>query len=126
VRNNTLCFSWMHPSKSLTQHLFVCISLSRFVKRMNSEDSRSGHQNPHTVSRPAFVAHFLDVLDQTMTLKISPEEAAATYDEIVASVPKKILYEKMLYHSSLSYFLSETEIWTLIKVRNMLLFFGCH
>jgi hypothetical protein len=86
---------------------------------MNSADS---HRSPHTVSRPAFVAHFLDVLDQTMTLKISPDEAAATYDEIVAGRRKEILYERMLYDSSLSYFLSELEILTLIKVRNMVFF----
>jgi hypothetical protein len=93
---------------------------------MNSADSMSGHHSPHTVSRPAFVTHFLDVLDQTMTLKISPDEAAATYDEIVASRRKKILYERMLYQSSLSYFLSELEILTLIKVRIMVFFFCCH
>jgi hypothetical protein len=70
-----------------------------------------------SVSRPVFVNNFLKALEGVANLQVSADEAANTYDTILAENGSPLLYAKMLYSSSLSRFLSDVEIMLLIKVR---------
>ena len=69
-----------------------------------------------TVTRPIFCKHFLQALDNTLQLKVTPQEAAELYDEIIQANRAEVLKGRMIYTSSVSRFLSELQIFQLIKV----------
>jgi Ca2+-binding EF-hand superfamily protein len=96
------------------------IELKNFVRLMLEYAEKD--QSSETVTRPTFVKHFLQVLEETSKLTVTPEEAAELYDEIAKKedITKRHVREKMLYTSSLSNFLSDKQIYVLIKVRKYL------
>jgi hypothetical protein len=77
----------------------------------------SSQRSVASVSRPVFVNNFLKALEGVANLQVSADEAANTYDTILAENGSPLLYASMLYSSSLSRFLSDIEIMLLIKVR---------
>ena len=89
--------------------------LQNFVTRMQE---LGGKQSTETkVTRPVFCRYFLQVLEETKQLTVSPNEAAGIYDSIAAENGRGFVTEAMLYTSSLSNFLSDQQILSLIKVR---------
>jgi hypothetical protein len=90
------------------------IELEHFFERMHELGGTDPSKT--TVSRQCFVRHFLQVLEENSQLHVTPEEAAATYDGILKANGKDFVDEKMLYASSISRFLSDQQIYMLIKV----------
>ena len=96
--------------------------LENFVSRMQELGRASGgsqSQSESQVSRSVFIKYFLQVLEENNRLNVTQDEAAATYEEILSQHEQDVLKEKMLYTSSLSKFLSDRQIYMLIKVRRL-------
>jgi hypothetical protein len=107
--------------------------LQNFVRRMkelgqtdddttNNDESEDYYNYYHpnqddAVSRAVFIKHFIQVLDETSQLSVTPQEAAALWDQIEADNGNKgYVDESMLYTSSISTFLDDRQIYVLIKV----------
>lgn len=90
------------------------VQLQNFVERMQALGGKD--EESETISRPVFVRYFLKVLEEMGHLQVSPGEAAIVYDEIVKENGKGYVDERMLYSSSMSKFLSDQQIYVLIKV----------
>ena len=91
--------------------------LQEFIRRMNE----MADMNNASVTRPVFVKYFLQVLTDTSNLSASYEEAESIFDEMaLAGGGDKKLNEidmQEFYTSSMSDFLSDSQIFDLIKVR---------
>jgi hypothetical protein len=102
---------------------FESKELKMFIASMSKLSNADDTLVPKTakqrrsVSRPVFVNNFLKALEGIASLQVSADEAANTYDTILAENDSLLLYSTMLYSSSLSRFLSDFEIMLLIKVR---------
>ena len=95
--------------------------LSEFVRRMNALEGVSDEKN--FVTRPTFVRHFLQVLEETSYFSVTPEEAGQLFDEI-AELGRTKNAEVLLnqfYSSSMSIYLTDNQIYDLIKVRRMVI-----
>lgn len=89
------------------------IELKEFIRRMNE---MAGHPaNNDSVDRPTFVKYFLQALMETSNLTVSLEEAEAVFDEMSGSTPDKPVDMNNFYTSSMSRFLSDTQIYEIIK-----------
>jgi Ca2+-binding EF-hand superfamily protein len=96
------------------------VELKEFIRRMNEMSGSS--TNSDSVTRPVFVKYFLQVLLETSKLTISFEEAEALFDEMAGSTEDKPVDEinmNKFYTSSMSDFLSDSQIFELIRVRNL-------
>lgn len=97
------------------------LELKEFIRRMN--EMAGSQSNNTSVTRPVFVKYFLQVLTETTHLTISFEEAEALFDEMAGGAKDKPANEinmNKFYASSMSEFLSESQIFDLIKVRRMM------
>lgn len=100
------------------------LELKEFIRRMN-EMAGSESNNSLLVTRPVFVKYFLQVLTETTNLTISFEEAEALFDEMAEDAKdgwKSHIWVNEVnmsrfYSSSMSEFLSDSQIYDLIKVR---------
>jgi hypothetical protein len=90
------------------------IEVEHFFERM--QELSGTDPSKTTVSRQCFVRYFLQVLEENSHFNVTPEEAAALYDEILKENGKDYLEDKMFYASSISRFLSDQQIYLLIKV----------
>jgi hypothetical protein len=90
------------------------VQLQNFVERMQVLGGQA--EESETLSRPVFVRYFLKVLEEMGHLQVSPGEAATTYEEIKKENGKGYIDERMLYSSSMSKFLTDKQIYVLIKV----------
>jgi hypothetical protein len=93
------------------------VELKEFIRRMNEMAGLTSDTG--TVSRPVFVKYFLQALLETSKLTISFEEAANLFDEMSGSTSEKAVNEismNTFYKSSMSDFLSDTQIFELIRV----------
>jgi hypothetical protein len=88
--------------------------LETFFERM--QELSGTDPSKETVSRQCFVRYFLQVLEENSHFNVTSDEAAATYDGILEENGKGFVEEKMFYSSSISRFLSEQQIYSLIKV----------
>lgn len=90
--------------------------LVEFIRRMNE---MAGHDSSNnSVDRPTFVKYFLQVLTETSNLTVSLEEAEAVFDEMSGSTaerPVNTINMNKFYASSMSDFLSDTQIYEIIK-----------
>lgn len=93
------------------------VQLQNFVERMQVLGGQD--EESDTISRPVFVRYFLKVLEEMGHLQVSPGEAATTYEEIKKENGKGYIDERMLYSSSMSKFLTDQQIYVLIKVGSM-------
>lgn len=94
--------------------------LKMFIERMNNAGIDTGDSKDVDltfVSRPVFIRHFLPVLETVLSMKITPDDAAAIYDEILEATGKPAVTEKMLYDSPVADNLSDHQIFCFIKVR---------
>ncbi|KAG7372253.1 ABC transporter [Nitzschia inconspicua] len=92
------------------------VELKEFMRRMNEMAGLTSDTG--TVSRPVFVKYFLQALLETTKLTISFEEAANLFDEMSGSTDEKPVDEinmNKFYTSSMSDFLSDTQIFELIR-----------
>lgn len=91
------------------------VELQEFIRRMNEMADSSS--NNASVTRPVFVKYFLQVLTDTCNLSISYEEAEVIFDEM-ANRDKNLdeIDMNKFYTSSMSDFLSDSQILELIKV----------
>jgi hypothetical protein len=114
-----LSFQELNSILDLNEH-----ELHNFVQRMK-ELTRSGGTDDENdkinlddkVSRPVFVKYFFHVLDETTQLCVSTKDAAALWDQIEAENGHKgYVDEAMMYNSSISTFLSDRQIYVLVKV----------
>jgi hypothetical protein len=100
------------------------LELKDFIRRMN-EMAGTESNNSSLVTRPVFVKYFLQVLTETSNLTISFEEAEALFDEMAEDAKdgwkSQIWVNEVnmnrFYSSSMSEFLSDSQIFDLIKVR---------
>lgn len=95
------------------------VELQEFIRRMNEMADMADNAS---VTRPVFAKYFLQALTDSSNLSISYEEAESIFDEMasIAGGGDKKLNEidmKKFYTSSMSDFLSDSEIFELIKVR---------
>eukprot|EP00529_Nitzschia_sp_RCC80_P002293 CAMPEP_0113480212 /NCGR_PEP_ID=MMETSP0014_2-20120614/21752_1 /TAXON_ID=2857 /ORGANISM="Nitzschia sp." /LENGTH=1932 /DNA_ID=CAMNT_0000373621 /DNA_START=203 /DNA_END=6001 /DNA_ORIENTATION=- /assembly_acc=CAM_ASM_000159 len=92
------------------------IELVEFIRRMNE---MAGHDSSNnSVDRPTFVKYFLQALTETSNLTVSFEEAEAVFDEMSGSSPDRpvnTINMNKFYASSMSDFLSDTQIYEIIK-----------
>lgn len=86
--------------------------LSEFVRRMNELGGEKEEKD--CVSRPCFVRHFLQVLQESSSFAPTPEEAGALFDELDTEGHGSIK-SSSLYTSSLAYFLTDPQINQMIK-----------
>jgi hypothetical protein len=99
------------------------LELKEFIRRLN-EMAGSESNNSLFVTRPVFVKYFLQVLTETTNLTISFEEAEALFDEMAEDTKdgwkSQIWVNEVnmskFYSSSMSEFLSDSQIYDLIKV----------
>jgi hypothetical protein len=92
--------------------------LQEFIRRMNE----MADIDNASVTRPVFVKYFLQVLTDTSNLSVSYEEAESIFDEMASAGgggDKKLneIDMQKFYTSSMSDFLSDSQIFELIKVR---------
>jgi hypothetical protein len=93
------------------------VELKEFIRRMNEMAGLS--LETCIVTRPVFVKYFLQALLETTKLTISFEEAAQLFDEMSGSTEERMVDEISMdkfYTSSMSDFLSDTQIFELIRV----------
>jgi Ca2+-binding EF-hand superfamily protein len=126
--NGKISYQELNAVLELNQH-----ELQNFVRRMrelgqmdddtiNNDESEDYYYNHHrnqedTVSRAVFVKHFIQVLDETSQLSVTPQEAAALWDQMEADNGSKgYVDESMLYTSPIATFLDDRQIYVLIKV----------
>jgi hypothetical protein len=91
--------------------------MKEFIRRMNEMAGTTS--NNDSVTRPVFVKYFLQALLETSNLTISYEEAEALFDEMAGGTsdkPVKEINMQKFYSSSMSDFLSDTQIYELIRV----------
>lgn len=88
--------------------------LNLFVKRM--QELSGNDQNQTTISRRCFVQYFLQVLEENVHFTITQDEAEAIYNEILEENRTDTVDESMLYASSISNYLSDIQIYLLVKV----------
>jgi hypothetical protein len=99
------------------------LELREFIRRMN--EMAGSESNNSSVTRPVFVKYFLQALTETTNLTISFEEAEALFDEMAEGAKDgwmnqvwvNEIYMNKFYSSSMSEFLSDSQIFELIKVR---------
>lgn len=90
------------------------VELKHFFDKMQN---LAGMDTSETsVTKAIFCKHFLEALDDTLHLKVTPQEAGELYDEIIKANEVEVLKGKMLYASSVSRILSDFQIFQLIKV----------
>jgi hypothetical protein len=93
------------------------VELKEFIRRMNEMAGLSSEIG--IVTRPVFVKYFLQALLETTKLTISFEEAEQLFDEMSGSTDEKPVDEISMdkfYTSSMSDFLSDSQIFELIRV----------
>jgi len=89
------------------------VELRSFIRRMNEmADSAS---TKVSITRPVFAKYFLQVLTDTSNLTISYEEAEAMFNELAGYNSLNDINMKTFYISSMSEFLSDSQIFELIK-----------
>ena len=99
------------------------LELKEFVRRMNALEGVS--EDKDFVTRPTFVRHFLQVLEETSYFTVSSDEAGQLFDEI-AELGRARNGEVPLdqfYRSSMTIYLTDTQINDLIKVRMIIQYF---
>jgi Ca2+-binding EF-hand superfamily protein len=91
------------------------VQLTEFVRRMN-ERERASSNSSSTVSRRTFVRHFVNVLAESSNFRPSKEEAEDLFDEIAEQGTNRYgaVEPEKFYTSSLSTFLSDTQINNLL------------
>ena len=90
------------------------VELREFIRRMNEMADLSSTKV--SVTRPVFTKYFLQVLTDTSNLTISYEEAESTFDELAdGDKALKEIHMGKFYSSSMSEFLSDSQILQLIK-----------
>jgi Ca2+-binding EF-hand superfamily protein len=92
------------------------IQLTDFVRRMNELAGVSVEAD--CVTRPTFVKYFLQVLEETSHLNVSPDEAGLIFDEIAAQETSKdgSVSPSNFFTSSMSNYLTDAQINELVKV----------
>lgn len=92
------------------------IQLTEFVRRMNELAGVSVEAD--CVTRPTFVKYFLQVLEETSHLSVSPDEAGLLFDEIAAQGTFKdgSVSPDKFFTSSMSDYLTDAQINELVKV----------
>jgi len=97
--------------------------LKEFIRRMNEMADLSSAKT--SVTRPVFAKYFVEVLTETSNLTISYDEAVAMYNELAGNNSKEINMVKF-YSSSMSDFLSDTQILEVIKAFKAAKMLGDH
>ncbi|VEU38252.1 unnamed protein product [Pseudo-nitzschia multistriata] len=91
------------------------VELKEFIRRMN-EMAADSSSDKNTVTRPVFAKYFLQVLTDTNHIAISYEEAEAIFDSFVdGNKSTNEINMNKFYSSSMSEFLSDSQILQLIK-----------
>lgn len=90
------------------------VQLTEFVRRMNEREEMSF--NSSVVSRRTFLRHFVNVLAESSNFRPTKEEAAQLFDEIAKQGTNRYgaVEPDKFYTSSLSNFLSDTQINNLL------------
>jgi Ca2+-binding EF-hand superfamily protein len=91
------------------------VQLTEFIRRMN-ERERVSSSDSSTVSRRTFLRHFVNVLAESSNFRPSKEEAEYLFDEIAKQGTNRngSVEPEKFYTSSLSTFLSDTQINNLL------------
>jgi hypothetical protein len=99
------------------------IQLTDFVRRMN--ELAGVYVESECVTRPTFVKYFLQVLEDTSHMTVSPDEARLIFDKIAAQGTSKdgLVSPVMFYTSSMSNYLTDAQINELVKVSDC---YDCH
>ena len=88
--------------------------LAHFIYRMNILEGGEATAQYRTISRACFVAHFLDVLQETCNFSPTAEDVVRLFDQM-DTAKLGFIYAQDLYNSPISYFLTQPQINAMIK-----------